>query len=576
MTLSKEQFSELRQVGLSIDQINKFEEGWKPQKHDKGFWEQIKDTGKTLWEDLKKTKDTVNTEIDKDTSPMGFLKGVTSATWQSLGSGGKAISGVGGALLETADDLTGEVVSNAAENVTAKIMSTDIGKQAASKIMESEESWQNFQEENPLLADNISAAFGLAEGVGTMMGAPGALKSVGHAGRFAKDIIKRGANAVPGVTKTANVISGAKDIVKETLRDADVFKNGVSKFSGLNPETVQLILKKTGEFTEAQLDNLDRKAIADSVWGKVTDRIKNIAETGKKYQAIRESGSNVELAKDWFGDVLKGLGFDIKNGLIKTTTKSATRNPNDLTALQQVYKTWGDKTEMGADEFLNLRQDLAELAKFDKISGKTSASEKIAKQLRAELNKKGRDQIDGLKKLDADFAPEIKELSAIKKEFFTKDGGLKDTAINRIVNATGKGKDNLLNRLKKIDPSIEERIQLVKALEDVALSKGQKVGTYTHTLLSGGLSASTFLVNPALGFTTYLLTQPGMFVRYLKWMGTKWPKHKRAVKNITHKIKNGVRLNKDEKELVQNALKPSDDIRDAFLFQASSNQDSEE
>ena len=74
----------------------------------------------------------------------------------------------------------------------------------------------------------------------------------------------------------------------------------------------------------------------------------------------------------------------------------------------------------------------------------------MAKLTRGRFNEAYRPQLKGLDLLDKEFGAQIAELSRLSKGFVDKNGNLTDAAINRIANATGKGKDLLLIVLKKL------------------------------------------------------------------------------------------------------------------------------
>ena len=157
------------------------------------------------------------------------------------------------------------------------------------------------------------------------------------------------------------------------------------------------------------------------------------------------------LPAGWFENELRKHGFILKDGKVRANSKSITRDANDLSAIQKIYDDWGTRGVLEADEFLNLRHDLSKLSKFGKEVGKSDELENFARAMRASLNE-SRDQFTGLKELDNKFAPEVSELSALKKEFLDEEGNLKDAAISRIANATNKGNDPRLERLKKLAP----------------------------------------------------------------------------------------------------------------------------
>lgn len=70
------------------------------------------------------------------------------------------------------------------------------------------------------------------------------------------------------------------------------------------------------------------------------------------------------------------------------------------------------------------------------------------------------------------------ELRNIKKDFFNPDNTLKDNALSKLSNLTKKGNEARLERVKQLIPDIEPQINAIKALEDIKLANGQKVGSY--------------------------------------------------------------------------------------------------
>ena len=107
-------------------------------------------------------------------------------------------------------------------------------------------------------------------------------------------------------------------------------------------------------------------------------------------------------------------------------------------------------------------------------------------------------------------------LSQVRKDIIdAKTGDLKDGAISKIANLTGKGKENLLARMKEIVPDIDQRVRIIKAVEDIERASGLKTGTYTRGLIAGGGALTGNI--PAI--IAAILTQPQIAVPILKGAG---------------------------------------------------------
>lgn len=292
-----------------------------------------------------------------------------------------------------------------------------------------------------------------------------------------------------GVEKTAGLVTKPVSGILE--KTADITKSGVkyglSKFTGLDPQTIQQIIQNPNEFTKTAREETSRGGLANEVKDAIDQRIKDLSETGKGYEQIKLSNeiASPSFIKDEKGtrplyieDALNKNGLELKNGKISATTKSSTRNTSDLNALNKFYKDWGNKTTFTPQEFLNMRSDLAELAKYDKLTGigKTSAVEKIAQDIRASANDNIRPQFKGLKELDDAYSPEVQFLKQVRKDFVNSDGTLKDNAPSKIANSANKAE--LTKRLENIMPGITKRIEILKAVEDIERSSGIKVGAY--------------------------------------------------------------------------------------------------
>ena len=67
-------------------------------------------------------------------------------------------------------------------------------------------------------------------------------------------------------------------------------------------------------------------------------------------------------------------------------------------------------------------------------------------------------------------------LKKIKADWLDKSGNLKDTAMTRIANLTKAGREQALSRLENISPGITQKVNSLRAIEDIKNASGLKVG----------------------------------------------------------------------------------------------------
>lgn len=356
--------------------------------------------------------------------------------------------------------------------------------------------------------------------------------------------------AAKPVTAPASYAFGkAADLVSGTT------KYLTAKATGFNPETISQIIEDPGSFTQDKISAATRGALGQEVAGKLTDRIDTLGDTGTAYNTVRAGTEPVKVDSGFLADALEratGLKLDVMKegtglGKFVSDAKSAVDSPTDIAKVQRLYEAWQpyfDKGELTADDFLTLRSKLATIANYEGI-GKSAPLEKAAADIRSSLNTEFRDQIklpklgadevaaykaahggaeppSTLSEVDADYSSQATELKALKKGILDKDGNLTDTAINRIANAAGKGKDQLLARLEDISPGITMKIRQLKAIEDI--QNIHKVGTYAKaTIEGGGLVGGIATGNIPLiaaSIAALVLSQPEVAVRMIRSYGS--------------------------------------------------------
>jgi hypothetical protein len=332
-------------------------------------------------------------------------------------------------------------------------------------------------------ADFIAGASGIETGVNTaaqlakQAQTPGRLSQAGSMFGKAADFTNPITPVVAGVQKAVGL--GGK-----------VIGGTASKIIGEPAEVLADLVKNPADYSKAAMEANSRGGIARE-FGEAVDQIESMKKaTGTEYQPFIKSAEVLKVPIDWADKVLEKQGFkiDISNGVIEGTTKSATRNSADINALNKFYEVWGQKKTFTPGEFLNMREDLAELSRFDKLNtglGKTKNIEDVGKALYEEANAVIRDKkIPELKVLDEKMAPEITQWSDIRRNFLTKDSQtgewvLKDNAASKIANAINK--PNLLKTLEGVVPGITRKIEILKNIEKIEASMGIKVATYTKS-----------------------------------------------------------------------------------------------
>lgn len=344
-------------------------------------------------------------------------------------------------------------------------------------------------------------------------------------GLDALSVISGGAAATGQTARLSNTISkvggAATRPVASGLSNVASKLGGAAKFTtsqatGLSPSTIETITKNPRAFGLVQKEGTTRIDLADNVAGAVQKASDELGDLGQVYDEIRSSGAATSLPDNWLANSLTNYGLEYKNGAVTANRSSKTRNATDLNKIQEFINNWGDATTLTADEYLNMRHDLAELAKYD-ASGKSGVAQQFARDVReGVLNADDvRTQIPGLKELDAQYAEDISFYNKIKKDLLNKDGTFKDGAASKIINSVNASNPERLARLEKLYPGFTDQAKLIKAVEDVENAYGLKVGAYMRAGIGTG-AALTGNIPVVIGA---ILAQPEIAVPLLKGYG---------------------------------------------------------
>lgn len=393
------------------------------------------------------------------------------------------------------------------------------------------------------------------EGGGGMLKNAGAVSKVDALSTAGRTINKVGKAVNPirqALPLASKVVSGTGNLIKKT---ANLIKKtagfATSQATGLNPETISQIIKTPNAFNASEAALMDRGTLANQVKTAIDTRLTALSETGANYQSVRESGAITSIPQGTFQSVLSKYGLKLDDaGKIIRDRASVPMKTGDVSALQDFLDIYGKEGDLNANEFLNTRKAAAAIADFD--TTKSDIANKIGEDLYATLNNVARKQIDGLEALDAQYSPEVKLLKQIKKDYLAPDGTLKDGAINKIANLTGKGKDKVVSRLEQVVPNIKEQVNILKALEDIQLDKGQKVGTYVRAAAPGFIASGG---NPIGAAISIIISQPAVAVPILRAYGKILGGVGDISEPIITKIKAGKTLLPKERTFVTRALK---------------------
>ena len=388
----------------------------------------------------------------------------------------------------------------------------------------------------------INDPVGLATDVLSILGGGAAL--IGKGATLGKAISKTAQVVTKPVAKSAETLGG---VAKSTT------KFGVSQATGLSPETINTIIRNPEAFSAAEKSGTTRLTVASKVKKSIDAAIDDLSGLGKEYETIRATKTPVIIPEGTIKSVLSKYGLSVKERKIITTAESRPLSPGDITNIEHFINQFGEGNIKTPNALLNARKALDNLSSWD--ASKTEMSDIVARDLRKAYDTQGKKQISGLTELDTKYAPEAQLLKQIKKDYIKPDGTLKDGAISKIANLIGKGKEKVLDRLERIEPGITKDIKIVKALEDVEVTKGQKVGTYVRALTPGAVAFGLGGVPGAiLGVVSAILASPTIAVALLKTYGRLVGASSGLIARIVSKLEHGIPLKGEEKIIMRKVI----------------------
>lgn len=364
------------------------------------------------------------------------------------------------------------------------------------------------------------------------------------------------------INKLANVVDPiklqttiAKPVVKWTAKalwkTGELLWEWFTKTTWVNLDTVKNIVKNPELFKQAEKWLITRQTTADDVVKAIDKKASSISDIWKEYSDIRKQKVNIDdndisKLKTKIDKTLSDNDIIVKDWKLDFSNSAIWQTWNRK-AIQDAYNLIKNRTEFNEwKDWLNLRQSIDDTINYK--SDATTRWENIIKWIRSDIDDIAKTKLKWLKELDAKFAPERSEFDRINKLIRNKDWTLKDNYISTIANITWKWKELKLDRIKKILPDIEDKVNALKALEDVNLAKWQKVGSYMNAWIVWGAWLAWWV---PWAIAAYVITHPWTLVRLLKWYTwAKW-----LIKSIWDKIRKWIKISDNESNVVSNFLK---------------------
>jgi hypothetical protein len=498
------------------------------------------------------------------------------------GTAGALYSGVVGAAqpaLERVGTATKEFGKNISE-LTPDIIENAIKGEVNNMGMVLKSGWDLLSpEKKKQITELLGDTLDVADFTLTTAALPGFAKGIAEK---APTVLAKAEQVVETAKQVpSGVVSIAKQIpeirvpkgIGETAGKVKEF--AVAQTTGLSPTTVETIKRVPDLFEKAQAGQITREAIAEKSIKAIEDLKVEKGYLGKAYQPIRESTEIVKITGGEIDDILKGAGLKITDSGIEEVSKLASNlSKKDLNAINEAYDLVRGKTELSGNEVLNLRQKLDTLVDYK--SEVSTHGQKLVKQIRSSIDNRAKSQLTGLRELDKQFAETSGQFRKIRKDYFHKDGTLKDNALSKLSNLSNKGREQALGRLEELVPGISDEIKALKAMEDVAAATGQKVGAYTRAAMKPAAGLAILSGNPILAIPviTYdIITTPKIAANIIKNLAKKKLIKPKAIDNIIHSLQTAKGLNKRQVNILKDVIEEIPEIKTSKMTSAATNSE---
>jgi hypothetical protein len=450
-----------------------------------------------------------------------------------LPSAGRAVKAIGSAVLNPID--TAKALGSVAVGAAEKLIP---GEQESEKSFDAVTQFfgDRYGSLHDLKQTIINDPAGFAFDLSTVLGAGGGALKLAGKGAEVVGAAKtaEGLSTAANIAKTAAKITDPLTLVGKAVKSAPVVKageitkeaiKGAAKGAGEQlagySRNVAQVIKETPElFAKAEAGEITRGGLGEKVLNTIKYQDQQLSGLGKEYDNLRTAykNSQVSVPHEEINKALRAKGLIAEGGVLKETGKlSSNLSEIDAAQVQKAVSLIEDVDKVNISQVLNLRNKLDDLISWDK--GVTDKGEAIIRKIRSSVDDAAKNGFEGLRELDAQYAPEIQKLRIWKKDWFKPNGELKDNAISKIANASGKGKEQILERLESLSPGISDEIKALNAYEATS-SVSNKPGTYLRSL--AGLASGSYVGGPlgiAVGIGSLIATSPEVTTRLLEAFG---------------------------------------------------------
>lgn len=343
----------------------------------------------------------------------------------------------------------------------------------------------------------------------------------------------------------------------------NVLETIVNKISGItaeerkilkeNPELVEWYIKWT-ESRETLVDKikawfdrlLDEKT---RIW-QIYDQFKNSAQkiiTDGIFDSVNE-----KLAEKWIYKVNGKLTFPE----IWFTEKQQAQIVAAYNMLDKIKKweasaadAWGVRRMI--DSTLDWEWNTKQWLDLEAIN--------LIKDIRRSIDDALKEQVPWFKDADASYAQISSDIKGIQKDWFNKDGTIKDNAYSRVGNLTNKANKAKLERLEKVMPWITSDLKALAVAESLDKAWKAMVGQYANQIwwVWAGIGAILWIatgwasvIPTVLAILWATMATPKNLAAVLKWQG----KMEKPFKTIISKIENWIKLTGQEVQMLAKFL----------------------
>ena len=313
------------------------------------------------------------------------------------------------------------------------------------------------------------------------------------------------------IWKTMKWISGGKNLLENSFigKWAEFIMN---KLTNLTAEEREFI-KNNYDIVQEYLNG---NRTADEIWKMIVERMDELLEnkklTGEEYERLKNLGQKMPTngLLDGVKKVFDEFGITIRDGnLVFSEFGLNDTQKSKIIKAWEVIQKWLQQWELSVTDILGIRQQLDDLIKYGPLDALSTADknmQRAIKWLRAEVDKIAK-MIPWMEQADNMYQWFINAIKEFKKDWFDKDGNLKENALSKIRNLTNKANEKKLERLEKYLPGITKALQGLAVAQSIERAGKAMVWQYAQQiltiwwlwrLLSWDLSLATALLGMAI------------------------------------------------------------------------------